>query len=519
MVGRPRTSPRRRLGFKLAVAATVTLVMAVGLVSVVFILGERKMILRTTRTESVALAQTVAAALANAVVIKEYAFIIDHCMTVVKTRKDLRYIIVVKMDGRSLIHRRDGWSTDVLGDATSRRMERISRPAFSRHFSSVAREEVLEAAVPILVNKARWGVVRLGFSLSPLQGHMNEMYRNAALMAIALMAVGLAASLVMSRFITRPLVRLIRAVRSISAGDLSQRVPVSSRDEMGELAEAFNRMTEDLERTLAAEQEKAGQLTQAYNQVNQAHRELQEAQAKLLQSGRLASIGELAAGVAHEMNNPLSAVLTYSILIHERLGKLPDDVRETLGQVPRQLETIKAGAERCKAIADNLLTFSRQSGAKMEQLALGQVVDRTFELIGAQLRKAQVRLNVEVPDALKVWGNAGQLQQVLTNLAINGAQAMDPHGELTVRARNGEGRDQVTLEVSDTGRGIPGELQDRIFDPFFSTKPVGQGTGLGLSIVYGIVQQHGGEIAVESTEGSGTTFRIKLPTRRPEADR
>ena len=278
--------------------------------------------------------------------------------------------------------------------------------------------------------------------------------------------------------------------------------------------------------TVGDEQEPAGARALAiFEDVTESRRLLREleqrvadlgnTQAQLVQSGKMAAVGELAAGVAHELNNPLSVVLTYSVLLQEKLDRASEETRSQLAGFAERLDLMKTSSERCKTIIDNLLLFSRQDETEISLVDPADLLARTFDLIGSQLRRRNIALNLEVEDGLPpLRGNFNQLQQVLTNLAINAKQAMTEGGELDVGARQREGRCELT--VADTGPGIPPELQARVFEPFYTTKPIGQGTGLGLAIAYGIVEGHGGEITVESAVGEGTTFRIRLPFDRQE---
>ncbi len=261
------------------------------------------------------------------------------------------------------------------------------------------------------------------------------------------------------------------------------------------------------------QQRRAAELATAYADLAEAHRQLKEAQAKLVQSGRLAAVGELAAGVAHEMNNPLSAVLTYATLLESKLADLPPEVRDRLDGFGRQLALIGVGATRCKAISDNLLAFSRGSEAPMARVEIADLIERTIELTGAHFRFKRVQLTREVSQGLEVWGVDTALQQVLTNLLVNAAQAVGEGGHVEVRASGDHER--VLLEVRDDGPGMPPEVKARIFEPFFTTKPLGKGTGLGLSIVHGIVEKHRGRIEVSSEPGAGASFRVFLPAQSP----
>lgn len=232
--------------------------------------------------------------------------------------------------------------------------------------------------------------------------------------------------------------------------------------------------------------------------------ELREARAQVVQSEKLASIGQLAGGVAHEINNPLQVILgrTELLLADERND---DDARD--------LRTILEHTTRIAEIVSNLLCFSRQNAdAELRVVDVNDVVRKTLMLIAPQASQDNVPIVQEFePDLPGVYANAGELQQVFTNISFNAYQAMrhTGGGTLTVTTRNSDR--SVVIEFVDTGPGISAELQSRLFEPFFTTKPEGEGTGLGLSIAYGIVQSHGGRIEAESTPGHGARFSVTLP--------
>jgi len=224
-------------------------------------------------------------------------------------------------------------------------------------------------------------------------------------------------------------------------------------------------------------------------------------------SEKLAAVGRLAAGVAHEINNPLTGVLTFAHLLREK-ENLDEQDRQDLDLVIR--ETQRAGE-----IVRRLLDFSRETPATKERLDLNEVIRRTVRLPGIQKTFRQITLREDLSENLpEVEGNASQLQQVLLNLCLNGCEAMPDGGTLTVTTAARE--QDVLLTVSDTGCGIREDHLDHIFEPFFTTKPVGKGTGLGLSVSYGIIREHGGALEVESREGQGTTFTIVLPCANSE---
>ncbi len=235
-------------------------------------------------------------------------------------------------------------------------------------------------------------------------------------------------------------------------------------------------------------------------------RELQETQLQLLQSEKMASLGKLAAGVAHEINNPLGGILIFSKMLLEDLP--PDDPRR------EDLERICDEASRCKEIVKGLLEFARQTSYKMEPTDLNRALVQGISLLENQALFHNIRIvkNLD-PNLPPITANIGQLNQVFMNIILNAAEAMEGQGTLTVNTRLGPDKDTVIVEFTDTGCGIKEEHLTRIFDPFFTTKEVGKGTGLGLSMSYGIVEKHRGRIWVKSKEGEGCTFTIELPVR------
>jgi len=250
-------------------------------------------------------------------------------------------------------------------------------------------------------------------------------------------------------------------------------------------------------------------LVDRFQKMNQ---ELMEAQERLIRTARLTSMGELAAGVAHEINNPLTGVLTYIKLLLKKLqaDRIPTD---DLPKLRRYLATMETETARCSEIVKNLLEFARPTEPRRERVSISDIIHRTLTLVGHQMQLQNIEIHVEIPSHLPwVMVDFKQIQQVFLNLFINAAQAMPEGGKLFIRAEETNGGDYLAVEVEDTGCGIPEENIHKIFDPFFTTKPEKKGTGLGLSVCYGIIQRHGGAIEVESQVGVGTKFTVKLPT-------
>ena len=307
------------------------------------------------------------------------------------------------------------------------------------------------------------------------------------LVALILLVAAIAIGLFLAFKITRPLQRLSAATREVAKGRLEVAVDVESHDEMGELAASFNHMTSEL---LVRE------------------RALRDAHAQLVQSEKMAAFGQLGAGIAHEVKNPLAGILS--------CAQLAADDLDELSPVRKDLKLIEKEARRCKTIIDNLLKFARQEKAERTPTDVNAVISDSVAILTHQMELNETRLETDLaPDLPEILGNANQLQQVLMNLMINAQQAMEgTKGKIRISScRTGSGG--VELRVTDTGPGIPEAIRTKLFEPFFTTKPPGKGTGLGLSVSFGIVKEHRGEIAVESEVGAGTTFVVTLP---PSAD-
>jgi two-component system NtrC family sensor kinase len=301
--------------------------------------------------------------------------------------------------------------------------------------------------------------------------------------------------------VTRPIGEMVAATRNIIAGRFDQEVRSNSPGELALLAESFNAMLKSL-RQMKADLEEWGRTLE--EKVKQRTEELVAMQARVAQSERLASLGMLAAGVAHEVNNPLGGILALTALTAEDMPKDHPN-RENLEEVIRQ-------TERCRDIVRRLLEFSRQSKGNTEPVDLNKVLQDTLSLV----EKQAVFFNVDVvwdldPQLPRVTADRSQFQQVFINILMNAVQAMNERGTITIVTRHNAASGCVEAAVSDTGQGIPPEQIDRIFDPFFTTKESGHGTGLGLSIAYGIVTTHRGTISVQSELGKGSTFTIRMP--------
>lgn len=337
--------------------------------------------------------------------------------------------------------------------------------------------------------------VRYLISYDSVDNRLGEVRLHFVRIALITVFCSLILVALVARRITRPIKELTAGARAIAREELQTRIAIRSSDEIGTLAHAFNEMAESLATSRAELTEK----NQALTLANEERRQVQE---QLIRAGRLAAIGQLAAGVSHEIDNPVGIILGYAELLMEDLDESDprrDDVRAIIDE-----------CKRCKRITGGLLGFARTVPVSRAPLSLNALVEETVASLRPQklFKEVIFRLRPE-PQLPPVVGDADQLRQVLVNLLLNAAQAMSGRGTLTVEVRC-EGDLGVVL-VADTGPGIPGELRERIFEPFFSTKARGEGTGLGLSVCRKLVEEHGGTLTAGSGCSGGARFRLALP--------
>ena len=331
-------------------------------------------------------------------------------------------------------------------------------------------------------------------------------------LAFAMVAAVLVSFLV-QRLIYTPLNDLRKGAERLSDGDLEHSIPVRSQDELGRLASNFNSMTRALQNSRDELQEWGRTLE---DKVATATQELQRAQAETARNEKLASVGLLAAGIAHELNNPLTGVLTFSHLVRNELEDGSPEAED--------LDLVIQETKRCAAIIRRLLDFAREKTPEKTYADVNGLVEECTQLINQPAQLADIEIVTELAEMLPpVWMDSDLVKQVIMNVLVNAQHAIGRGGSIRVTTRlsgdcpgvtkeNG-GEPMVQISIRDDGCGIEEKDLTRIFDPFFTTKGVGKGTGLGLSVSHGTIEAHRGTIEVESKVGEGTEFRICLPTK------
>jgi len=409
--------------------------------------------------------------------------------------EDVVYVVVYHQDGKVFIAEKKWEIVDEIPEEA-----RTAKGPFSRKFHTKQGRLVYDFYSPIIPESLEEeeeviGFARVGLSPARLIAQTREMFFMGLIVTFFVIGLGGGIAILLAIGITKPVSQLMKGVNAISEGNLDYHIEVKSRDEIGQLASAFNETT----------------------------KQLRDAQTQLIQSAKMAAVGQLGAGVAHELNNPIAGILGYAQFTLEKC-KRPNFGIDDFKTCQRYIEYIKGEATRCKGIVENLLRFSRRPiSAKPEPLGIATAIKNILSICGHQLELKNIKVITDLkPDLARVMGIGDQLQQVFTNLILNTLQAMpEEGGELKITAENIIDKEtqrpkQIRIEFADTGCGIPEENLPHIFEPFFTTREKEKGTGLGLSVSYQIIQDHKGTISVKSQVDKGAIFTIILPAINEE---
>jgi two-component system, NtrC family, sensor kinase len=326
------------------------------------------------------------------------------------------------------------------------------------------------------------GVFDITLSLENTDNTMEQIRRRSILFAaITILVVSFVIIFIINRQVYSPVKELVKATTNVAAGNFDYDISIKSHDEVGKLTEAFQKMTS----------------------------ELKSAQFQLLQSEKLASIGKLSATIAHEINNPLNGILTYTKLIERKLNS-ENFAPEEIPKLSSYLTVMAREIQRCSGIVRNLLDFARQREPSLQtSVDINAVIDDAIALIANQITLNQNELIKNLNPVPSIVADPMQLRQVFLNIIMNSCEATQEEGRITVATSFLEHEEMVMAKITDNGIGIQPDDLAKIFDPFFTTKE--SGTGLGLSVVYGIISSHRGTVNIESTPGQGTTVVVKLP--------
>jgi len=407
--------------------------------------------------------------------------------------------------------------------AQSQPLARLNRPDRFRIYRNASGTRVLGIITPI-ENQATCsnaschahpaeqqilGVLDTNLSLAKADIQLAESSRRMiAYTGCALLLIALLSWFFVWEVVGRPVKALERGTEHLAAGELGYQIDVRSQDEIGELAHSFNAMSNQLK---AEHNENVAWTRTLEQRVDQKTRELKRAHEHALHTEKMASIGKMAAVLAHEINNPLSGILTYAKLLRKWIDS-GDGGKNHRRDICDSLDLIASESRRCGDLVKNLLTFSRTTPINLQPTNLNQVIERSLRLIQHQLDLNAIHVQPELdPELPMIVCDGAQIEQVLLALMMNALDAMPQGGNLWVTTKLERENNAVRIVVRDDGCGIPPEILLRLFEPFLTTKETGRGVGLGLAISRSILERHNGDIEVQSEVGRGTTFTVTLP--------
>ncbi|HEV8662680.1 MAG TPA: ATP-binding protein [Candidatus Methylomirabilis sp.] len=489
-----------RLRTKFILAVNGLIVVLVTAATLLVEMRQRQTIIREVEKRAVTLAQSLAAATTNDLM--TYNFVgLEQKLAEVARQEDVLYAIALDREGlvasHTLLKELEG--TRPKDDVNLRALTAEETVVQRVHHAEEG--DAYDIAVPILIGSSedRWGTIRVGVSLRAMQKELAQTALQIFGVGIVAMLFGSIGSILVARRFTTPLQRLLQGVGAISRGDFSQTIEVHGEDEIGQLGTAFNEMTRQLARI----------------------RDLED---QLRRSDRLAALGTMAAGIAHDIRNPLTSISIFTQLMSQNFQD--PEVRTKFDRVvPRELE-------RVQRVLEDMLELARPASLNREPADINEVLLQVMELFERQLSEqgivATTNLTFPLP---KTMADRKKLHRCFANVIHNGIQAMPKGGRLTIssglfvaprsslarpEAPQQEARETLRVLVTDTGVGIPSELLPHIFDPFFTTKE--KGTGLGMAIAHRIIEDHLGAIEVSSRVGGGSTFRLTLPVQAAGAE-
>jgi signal transduction histidine kinase len=487
------------------------------------------------------LAQTLAIPVMNDLIYERLGLVeegglIDNYVTEIFNRKDIDLIYLTVLDGKGRVTSHNDFNEygKVYDDPITIKSLVSDTTVVQKFYDEESGHDALDIATPLSIGKKRWGTLKFAISLKRLDNEIRATIIGVFIFTMVLLLCGLIGIVLLSRRFIRPITDLAITMEEARGDMLDVKVDVEGRDEIALLGQSFNRMIErirssnikinqtheelllfvsNIERTsgdvldVKVDIEGCDEITllcESFNEmidrIRQSNIELKRTHEKLLQSQKLASIGILASGVAHEINNPLGGMFN-CVQMLQQMGK-DEEFRN------RYIKLLEDGLKRIENTVGKLLWMSRKKEKKPNVVEIKQSLKDAYRFIEYKMKNNNITYNENVDNGMSVVIDPHDLQQIMLNLMINAVQSMNNGGTLNVKAHSSNSK--VILEVSDTGHGIGQEDMNKVFDPFYTTKMPGEGTGLGLWVTYEIVKSYDGEISVESEEGKGSKFTLQF---------
>jgi two-component system NtrC family sensor kinase len=476
---------RLSLRSKFILITTVAIIVLMGIIGYMAVQRGKSILYAEVERQGRLLGETLAIPIINDLIyerlglVEEGGLLDNYIMEIFNRRDvDLIYIAILDEEGKIISHNNITEYGKIYSDTATLKALQANDTVIHSFLHSG--HNALDFGVPLSIGKKRWGTLKFAISLKNVEKEITATIKKIIILTLFLIAGGFGVILFLSNRFISPITQLAATMEKTGGDYLDVKVAVKGHDELAVLGERFNNMIE---------------------RIKQANEELRKTHEKLVQSEKLASVGILAAGVAHEINNPLGGVFNCLQML-----KLNGNNPELRG---KYLDLIKEGLDRIENTVSKLLWMSRKGDHRPIIIDIKDSVNGVYTFVGHKLKKGAIQFINEVEDGLSMVFDPHDFHQVMLNLFINAIHAMKDKGSLTVRGYEVESK--IKVEVIDTGEGIAQENLGKIFDPFFTTKPPGEGTGLGLWLSYDIVRNYNGEIVVESEVGKGSKFILTFP--------
>ncbi|MCL5884868.1 MAG: ATP-binding protein [Deltaproteobacteria bacterium] len=476
---------RLGLQYKFILITTCSIILLMSVVGYLAVEREKKILYAEVEKQGRLLGETLAIPIINDLIYERLGLIeegglLDNYILEIFSRKDLDllYIVILDDDGKVISHNDITEYGRVYSDTLTKNALKAGSTVVQQY--SGGGKNILDIGVPLSIGKKRWGTLKFGISLEKVEHEIFTTVARIIVLTIALLIAGFVFILFISRRFISPITQLASTMDKAGGDYLDVKVEVRGHDELAILGERFNSMIE---------------------RIRLASEELKKTHEKLVQSEKLASMGILAAGVAHEINNPLGGLFNCV----QMLKQSGDDPEFRA----KYMELVREGLDRIENTVSKLLWMARKAESASADVHIGSAVESVRSFVEYKLEKGGIAFSSEIPDDLHVFIDLHDFQQLLLNLFINAIQSMRNGGMLAVRGYRDDS--SVKIEVKDNGYGIAQENMGKIFDPFFTTKPTGEGTGLGLWLSYQIMRNYRGEISVESEVGKGSRFTLSFP--------
>lgn len=474
------------LQYKFISITSIFIITLMTLIGYIVIKRESKILYGEVEREGRLLSETLAIPVINDLIYEKVGLVeegglIDNYITEIFRRKDidLIYIAVLDEKGRVISHNDFREYGKVYKDPLTVNALKSDTTLVQKFTDRKSGQDAYDFSTPLSIGKKRWGTLKFGVSLEKGRQEIKSMIKRIVLLTLIVLFLGFIIIVILSRRFIGPITQLARTMERAGSGMLDVKVDIKGHDELALLGQSFNHMIE---------------------RIKEANLELKQTHEKLMQSEKLASIGILASGVAHEINNPLGGLFN-CVQMLEQMGD-SENFRK------RYLELLKDGLNRIETTVGKLLWMSRTGMREPEVMDVKEALKDIYGFVEYRLTKNKIRYDERIEQGLRLIIDPHDFQQILINLIINAIQSMRGGGVLSIEGFS-EDSDTV-IRVCDTGEGIEDEVIGKIFDPFFTTKQPGEGTGLGLWLTYEIVRNYNGDIEVRSEKGKGTEFVLRF---------